>query len=436
MSESLYLQRQSDRFLAAHPREAGWVVHQIHGDSGREMSLNYLLDCLREWHPDAVTRRMAFPLVAAGDLRNWNAASDETNAYSWRGTIELVWNGHDIHWHKFSLVIGNGLEEIYFIATKSLAALRDLLLVLDRYGKARHKDKKEIYVVNGENIPVAAHSWDDLVLPTHMTRDIRLNVEGFFTGRERYAYLGIPHRRGFLFVGPPGCGKTLTLKTLASNTPAKFISVLGTAEVDDGMLRYAMDLAEKYTPAVVLLEDLDRIVQAKSISLSHFLNLLDGLKVLNGVLVIATCNEPDKLDPALLHRPSRFDRVWRFELPKYDQRLALLRKRGKDFFSESALETAARRSEGFSMAYVQEIIVSALLECTHDDQPPNDYHLIKSLDTLRMQRKEASKPGKAMNEGECVGFVHSTIDNSNLSTRGRTQQHFIEYSCQSIGACS
>jgi len=38
------------------------------------------------------------------------------------------------------------------------------------------------------------------------------------------------------------------------------------------------------------------------------LNLLDGLKVLNGVLVIATCNEPDKLDPALIHRPSRFDR--------------------------------------------------------------------------------------------------------------------------------
>ena len=42
---------------------------------------------------------------------------------------------------------------------------------------------------------------------------------------------------------------------------------------------YAMDLAEKYTPAVALLEDLDRIIQAKDISLSHFLNLLDGLNV-------------------------------------------------------------------------------------------------------------------------------------------------------------
>ena len=417
MSESLYLQRESNRFLAAHPREAGWAIHQIHGDSGREMSLNYLLDCLREWYPAAITHCMALPLVGAGAFRNstaiyasseagvQNDSSKEANAYSWRGTIELVWNGHDINCHKLSLVVGHAVEEIYFIATKSLAAFRDLLLVLDRYGRARHKGRtEEIYVVNGENIPITASSWDNLVLPAHMVSDIRTNVEGFFAGRERYAYLGLPHRRGFLFAGPPGCGKTLTLKTLASNTPAKFISVLGKADVDDGTFHCALDLAEKCTPAVVMLEDLDRVVQARGVSLSHFLNLLDGLKVLRGVLVIATCNEPDKLDPALLHRPSRFDRVWRFELPKYDQRLALLRKRGRDFFSESALEVAARRSEGFSMAYVQEIVVSALLECTHDDQPPSDDHLFKSLDVLRMQRKAASKPGESMEERESVGF--------------------------------
>lgn len=420
MSESLFLQRQSDRFLAAHPPEAGWVVHEFGGDSADEMSLNYLLDCLREWHPAAITRRMALPLVGAAAFRNSmpicaasetdvpNGASEEANSYGWRGTIELIWNGQDIHCHMFSLMLGKGCFGIYFVATKSLAAFRDLLLVLDRYGKARLKEKrKEIYVVNGDNIPVTASSWDDLVLPAQMARDIRTNVEGFFAGSARYAYLGIPHRRGFLFVGPPGCGKTLTLKTLASNTPAKFISVLGTADVNDGTIRYALDLAEKYTPAVVLLEDLDRMVQAKDISLSHFLNLLDGLKALSGVLVIATCNEPDKLDPALIHRPSRFDRVWRFELPKYEQRLELLRRKGGTFFSESALETAARRSEGFSMAYVQEIIVSALLECTHDDLPPNDDNLFKSLGTLRMQRKEASKPGESMDVRDSVGFCAS-----------------------------
>ncbi|TKB63312.1 MAG: ATP-binding protein [Nitrospira sp.] len=420
MSESLFLQRQSSRFLAAHPREAGWVVHEFGGDSAEELSLNYLLDCLREWHPTAITRRTALPLVGVGAFRNLisacaaseasisNSASEEANAYGWRGTIELIWNGHDIHCHMFSLMLGKGCFGIYFVATKSLAAFRDLLLVLERYGKARLKEKKkEIYVVNGENIPVTASSWDDLVLPAQMARDIRSNVEGFFASPERYAALGIPHRRGFLFAGPPGCGKTLTLKTLASNTPAKFISVLGTADVDDSMLRHALDLAEGCTPAVVLFEDLDRMVQAKGVSISHFLNLLDGLKVLNGVLVIATCNEPEKLDPALLHRPSRFDRVWTFPLPALEQRLALLRKHGGLYFSDGALTEVARRTQGMSMTYVQEIVVNALLECAHEDKAPGDSDLLRSLKTIRAQRKDASKGVESLEEQDSVGFCMS-----------------------------
>ncbi|CUS39300.1 hypothetical protein COMA2_70068 [Candidatus Nitrospira nitrificans] len=115
MSESLFLQRQSSRFLAAHPREAGWLVHEFGSDSAEELSLNYLLDCLREWHPTAITCRTALPLVGAGAFRNvmpicaaseagaLNGASEEANAYGWRGTIELIWNGQEIHCRTFSL---------------------------------------------------------------------------------------------------------------------------------------------------------------------------------------------------------------------------------------------------------------------------------------------------------------------------------------------
>ncbi len=153
------------------------------------------------------------------------------------------------------------------------------------------------------------------------------------------------------------------------------------------------------------------MAKTKGVSLSHVLNLLDGLKALNGVLVIATCNELDKLDPALIHRPSRFDRVWRFELPRYEQRLELLRKKGGTYFSESALETVARRSEGFPMAYVKEVVVNALLECAHDEVDPEDDYLLRSLDTLRLQRKEAAKPGDSMEERQALGF--SRLGNGN-----------------------
>ena len=419
MSESMFLRRNTNTFLAAHPREVGWMVYEFTSDAARKMYLHYLLDCLRDRHPDALKRQTALTFVEEDALRKslkksrnsegaTKDAVNEMDSFGWRGIVELVWNGHDIHCWMFSLVMAHGCADVYLVATKSYAAFQEFLLVLDQYGQARHKgEKREILVVNGENIPVAASSWEDLVLSAGMARDIRTNVQAFFDNPERYAHLGIPHRRGFVFAGPPGCGKTLTIKTLAYNTSAKFITVLGKADVVDDVISYALHLAEKYTPAVVLLEDLDRIVQTKGISLSHLLNLLDGLRALNGVLFIATCNEPDKLDPALIHRPSRFDRVWRFELPKYQLRLDFLLKRGGAFFSESALQKAARQSEGFSMAYVQEIVVSALLECAHDEIVPDDDCLFRSLDTLRIQRKSASKPGESIDERESVGFCQS-----------------------------
>jgi hypothetical protein len=87
-----------------------------------------------------------------------------------------------------------------------------------------------------------------------------------------------------------------------------------------------------------------------------------------------------------------------------DQRLALLRRRGEAYFSESALEDAARKSQGFSMAYVQEIVVNALLESAHSGTSPSDADLARSLDILRLQRKCASKQVESLEEQESVGF--------------------------------
>ena len=56
------------------------------------------------------------------------------------------------------------------------------------------------------------------------------------------------------------------------------------------------------------------------------------------------------------------------------------------------------------MANVQEIAVNAMLECAHDEVGPTDDHLFRSLDTLRLQRKEASKPGESLEQPEGVGF--------------------------------
>src|SRR5206468_3954681 len=82
--------------------------------------------------------------------------------------------------------------------------------------------------------------------------------------------------------------------------------------------------ARKYAPCLLCLEDVDSLIRDDL--KSTFLNELDGLEEdYRGVLTIATTNHPEKLDAALLHRPSRFDYRFEFPLPNEDQRRAFVR---------------------------------------------------------------------------------------------------------------
>jgi len=420
MSDFLDMQLQS--FLAAHPQGDGWKLYYYSQSLSGNLYLEDLLDFLRDYHPKSVRRKevigktRSYELYEGSDKRHevvpgsdWDLLR-ELDQSRWIGTVHLEWNRHPIHFLRVLLGVGPGgaLEYLTCVATKSNEVLRAFHRELEQYGKNRCGEiSREILVVNGEDIPIKPFPWENVVLPEGLAEEIRDNVQAFFQARERYQRLSIPWRRGFLFVGLPGCGKTCTIKALAANTPYTFITIIGRQNVEDGHIEFAVSLAERHKLAVIIFEDLDRLVGAEGISLSCFLNLLDGFKITEGVLVIATCNDATKLDPALLHRPSRFDRIWKFPLPGCEQRLVLLRKRGEGHFSEEALEEAARRSEGFSMAYVQEIVVNALLGCAHDETCPDDEALLKSVETLQKQRKSASKPGEPMTKRENVGFCRS-----------------------------
>lgn len=417
MSESWFLAQQIATFLEAHPHEHGWIVYEYRQDLAAKLSLPLLFDFVRDKYPNVVRRQHAVRLVAEEELFKTPGDAEEgrvggtsidLNSIWWKGTIEMEWEDSSIHFLTYPVSIGV-VDHLFLVATKSAAALRSFHRALDAYGHSRlEQPRPTMYVVNGEDMPIVPVSWDELVLPPGLAESIQRDVTAFFASGHRYRALGIPYRRGFLLTGPPGCGKTLTLKALAHNTPAKFITVLGRSDVDDDHIQAAFYRAERHAPAVVVFEDMDKLIDARGISLSHFLNLLDGFKVLNGILVIATSNEPDKLDPALLHRPSRFDRVWRFSLPKYEQRLLLLKQRGAGLFSQSALEEVARQTEGFSMTYVQEVVVNALLTSLDENTVVGDQGLRRSLETLRLQRKEASKREETVIERNGVGFVSRT----------------------------
>lgn len=424
MQSFLSVNQQIQSFMNSHPREDGWKIYHCCTPLVRSFFLRYLLDWLQGKHPESLKASAVGKEPTVQELRGVEGSSQaieldtesdtqkDLESEGWIGSVEIEWKGSAIHFCSPFMEQCLAHEPLALIATRSNAALRHLLHGLKEYGLMRERhDNREILVVNGPNLPKSPVSWDDVILPRGLAEEIRSNVEGFFAGVDNYRRLGLPFRRGLLLTGPPGCGKTLTISALANNVKATFIGVLPRSDVDDQCVERAFDWAVMHAPAVVVLEDLDKLLESRECSLAHFLRTVDVLKPASGILIIATSNAPEKLDQALLHRPSRFDRIWKFPLPRYEQRLALLRKRGGTFFSEGAMEEAARKSDSFSMAYVQEIVVNTLLSSAHNGDTPEDEALLKSVETLRTQRKEASKPGESMDERETVGFCQSNNEN-------------------------
>ena len=98
---------------------------------------------------------------------------------------------------------------------------------------------------------------------------------------------------------------------------------------------------------------------------AFFLNELDGFQSNTGVVVLATTNHPEKLDPSILERPSRFDRKYYFRLPAEAERLAYIEKWNEELqpelrVTQSAAAAVVRKTENFSFAYLKELFVASM----------------------------------------------------------------------------
>jgi chaperone BCS1 len=159
-----------------------------------------------------------------------------------------------------------------------------------------------------------------VILPREQADRLIADAQWFFEAGDWYAERGIPYRRGFLFSGPPGTGKSSVVLALASHLD-KPVYALNLASVSqDSVLMEAF--AEVPQDAILLVEDIDAIRIAKCrtggqdkkdgsqgggfTTLSGLLNAIDGVAAPEGRLLVMTSNHPEHLDPALI-RPGRID---------------------------------------------------------------------------------------------------------------------------------
>ncbi len=243
---------------------------------------------------------------------------------------------------------------------------------------------------------------DNLVLPERLKRDLFVDVERFFASKAAYEKHGAPWKRGLLLLGPPGNGKTHAIKALvhATGRPCLYVKTFKSEKWTEATsIRRVFERARKCSPCLLVLEDLDSLVTDEN--RSFFLNELDGFAANVGILTIATTNHPGKLDPAILERPSRFDRKYHFALPALDERRAYLTRSNAGLDPEARLTPggeaeAAEKSEGFSFAYLKELFLSSLMAWIATPPPRTmDAVLLGQLASLRDQMETTAEARRA-----------------------------------------
>ncbi len=209
--------------------------------------------------------------------------------------------------------------------------------------------------------------WSDVGGLDDIKRQLIESVEWPIKYPDKFKQIGITPPRGVLLYGPPGCGKTLLAKAVATESEMNFISIKGpevfskwVGESEKG-IREVFRKGRMAAPAIIFIDEVDSLIPRRGGGysdsgvtervISQLLTEMDGLETLQNVIVIAATNRPDILDPAML-RPGRFDRLIYIPAPDEDARLEILRlyTRSMPLAPEVALPALARATKGYSGA--------------------------------------------------------------------------------------
>ncbi|KYK22727.1 hypothetical protein AYK24_00435 [Thermoplasmatales archaeon SG8-52-4] len=357
-----------------------------------------------------------FPLIAScnkGLLKiNGHFSSDEPPieyvfdlGFGFYGIFYTIFDGADYIW-KASILKQNMTQENAFNIIKELSKI---------YIKYK-KSLQETKFLKGKQI------LEDVILPYNLKNAILSDFEKFLKSREKYEKFGMIWKRGYIFHGPPGNGKTLFLRKLGLAFGIEMVDIITRIE-KDGTIKmpheyydqpFADDRSfdiEKFAighetdnpVSIYYLEDMDKVIGRNDddyakITLSDFLTAIDGVsRLANGLIIIGTTNNTDQLSSAILGRPGRFDRIYEFKKPDISGILGFFKRRQFEIKNEKTTEEYVPKlvKKGFSMAFVEDFVMSSI---THYERQTIS---IKEADYIVV---ELEKYNKFNVQTESMGF--------------------------------
>ncbi len=223
--------------------------------------------------------------------------------------------------------------------------------------------------------------WSDIGGLEKVKQELREAIEWPMKYPKLFEEAGIEPPKGVLLYGPPGCGKTLLAKAVATESNAHFIPVRGPEILSkwvgesEKAIRKIFHKARQVAPSVIFFDEIDAIAPQRGTDVNRvterivaqILTEMDGIQELKDVVVIAATNRPDLIDPALL-RPGRFERLIYVPPPDFEARKEIFKvhtrrmKLGKDV----DLEELARRTEGYTGADIAAVCREAGMEAIRE----------------------------------------------------------------------
>ncbi len=215
-------------------------------------------------------------------------------------------------------------------------------------------------------------SWDEVGGLEDIKQELKEAVEWPIKYPKLFERAGIRPLNGILLFGPPGCGKTLLAKAIATESECNFITIKG-PEIfskwvgeSEKAIREVFRKARQAAPSIIYFDEIDAISSSRGLTaggspvydsiVNQILVEMDGIENRKGIIVIASTNRPDMVDPALL-RSGRFDRLIYVKAPDYEARLKILKVHTKNMplDDDVSLEEIARKTEGYSGADLENL---------------------------------------------------------------------------------
>jgi len=219
-----------------------------------------------------------------------------------------------------------------------------------------------------EELPVGSYrvvtiQYEDYLRPIDLREDTIVPLKGvqnkiiedinsFIDSKEVYDRLGITYKRGLLLHGQQGTGKTTVIRRAIRELNKDVIAIFTRNPLDDDMLD---KLKEDDRLKIIVLEEITGYI--KRMGTSELLEFLDGENALSNCIFIATTNYPDQIEANIIDRPSRFDSLYRVDLPdKEDRRLML-----EHYLNREVTDTEVSATDGYSIAHIKEAALQMLI---------------------------------------------------------------------------